>query len=100
LLRLTYSPYDEERPYWSEDGEWIAFTAYRDQAYRPYRVRPDGSGEERLNLTPVFFRPEAWGPIVDLDWQPALPVGVGGGLLILLVGEVMYWRRKSRPAYA
>ena len=35
-------------PTWSPRGDWIAFTSKRDGDYEIYRIRPDGTGLERL----------------------------------------------------
>lgn len=43
----TGSEYDVF-PDWSPRGDWIAFTSKRDGDYEIYRIRPDGSGLQRL----------------------------------------------------
>jgi Tol biopolymer transport system component len=36
-------------PHWSPRGDWITFTSQRDDGdYEIYRIRPDGTGEQRL----------------------------------------------------
>ena len=39
---------------WSADGAWIALTSERDGSADIYRVRPDGSGLERLTDSPAY----------------------------------------------
>lgn len=50
-------------PAWSPDGDWIAFASNHEGNYDIYRIRPDGSGMERITRSP---RPElsvGWGPL-------------------------------------
>ncbi len=47
----TGSEYDVF-PDWSPRGDWIAFTSKRDGDYEIYRIRPDGSGLQRLTHAP------------------------------------------------
>jgi Tol biopolymer transport system component len=39
-------------PTWSPRGDWIAFTSKRDGDYEIYRIRPNGTGLQRLTRTP------------------------------------------------
>ncbi|HSA59917.1 MAG TPA: hypothetical protein VLJ37_09570 [bacterium] len=41
------------QPAWSRDGRWIYFVSSRDGNKEIYRVRPDGTGEERLTNDPA-----------------------------------------------
>jgi TolB protein len=47
-------------PAWSPDGAWIAFTVSSDAAIDVYRVRPDGTGLERLTDAPLVDAHPAW----------------------------------------
>jgi TolB protein len=49
-------------PAWSSDGEWIAFTSERDGSADLYRMRPDGSGLERLTDDPAYDDQAAFSP--------------------------------------
>ena len=50
------------RPDWSPDGEWIAFTSFRDGNNEIYIVRPNGNRETRLTNSPISDWQPRWGP--------------------------------------
>jgi Tol biopolymer transport system component len=41
-------------PVWSRDGQWIAFTSERNGSADLYRVKPDGTGLQRLTANPAY----------------------------------------------
>ena len=49
-------------PSFSADGQWVVFTSERDGQAEIYRVRPDGSGMERLTDHPAFDDQAALSP--------------------------------------
>jgi TolB protein len=57
ITRLTNGG-DNLGPSWSPDGEWIAFTSFRDGNNEIYVMRPDGSSLYNLTDNPIS------------DWQP------------------------------
>ena len=48
---LTQDNFEERTPRWSPDGQWIAFAANRTGNFEIWRMRPDGTGAERLTET-------------------------------------------------
>lgn len=48
---LTQDSFEERTPRWSPDGRWIAFAANRSGNFEIWRIRPDGTGAERLTET-------------------------------------------------
>jgi TolB protein len=53
--RVLISPsVQDSNPSMSPDGQWVVFTSRRDGSADIYRVRPDGSGLERLTDDPAF----------------------------------------------
>jgi TolB protein len=59
--RLTEASFDYD-PVWSPDGQWIVFTSERDGSADLYRMRPDGSGVERLTDDPAYDDQAAFSP--------------------------------------
>jgi Tol biopolymer transport system component len=51
LLNSDSRDYD---PVWSPDGQWIAFTSERNGSADLYRVKPDGTGLERLTVSQAY----------------------------------------------
>jgi Tol biopolymer transport system component len=47
---------------WSPDGEWIAFTSFRDGNNEIYIVRPNGNRETRLTNSAISDWQPRWGP--------------------------------------
>ena len=41
-------------PVWSSDGQWIVFTSERNGSADLYRVKPDGTGLQRLTANPAY----------------------------------------------
>ncbi len=48
---LTQDTYEERTPRWSPDAQWIAFASDRTGNFELWRMRPDGTGAERLTET-------------------------------------------------
>src|SRR5215471_10021529 len=59
LLSSADTDYD---PVWAPDGSSIVFTSERDGSAELYRVRPDGSGLERLTNDPAYDDQAAFSP--------------------------------------
>jgi Tol biopolymer transport system component len=53
-------------PTWSPRGDWIGFTSKRDGDYEIYRIRPDGTGLQRLTHSPGNDAHPAFSP--DGEW--------------------------------
>ncbi len=62
LLQSTSLDYN---PSWSPDGRWIVFTSERDGSADLYRVKPDGTGIERLTDNPAYDDQAAFSPESD-----------------------------------
>jgi Tol biopolymer transport system component len=56
------SPAYDNRPAWSPDNEWIAFTSDRDGDSDLYLVRPDGSDLRQVASTSAAEAVAAWSP--------------------------------------
>src|SRR5712691_10605005 len=54
--------YLDYNPVWSPDGQWIVFTSERNGSADLYRMRPDGSGLERLTDAPAYDDQAAFSP--------------------------------------
>lgn len=67
---LTSTPETEFGPAWSPDGKWIVFSRDLGDRWELLRIRPDGSGEERVAPEGVFA---TWDPVGHLVW-----IGPGG----------------------
>jgi Periplasmic component of the Tol biopolymer transport system len=53
---------DNLGPSYSPDGDWIAFTSFRDGNNEIYRMRPDSTEETRLTFDPRADWQPRWGP--------------------------------------
>jgi TolB protein len=62
LLRLTHDGHLKQRPSWSPDGRWLAFTRHEGHSIFVYLRAADGSEEKRLTR-----RKE---PEMDAVWSP------------------------------
>ena len=63
-------------PAWSWDGKWIAFVTWSDYTGgQLYKVRPNGSGLERLDTVEAYYKEPAWSPdgkeivVIKGPWQ-------------------------------
>ena len=52
LRQLTNDKFKDRGPKWSPDGKWIVFYSDRDGRYEIWRIRPDGSGLEKIATIP------------------------------------------------
>lgn len=59
-LPLTYG--QERNPTWSPDRLWLAYEGRAGGNVDIYRIRPDGSGSERLTTDPAADTDPAWSP--------------------------------------
>ena len=90
--------YLDYNPVWSPDGQWIVFTSERNGSADLYRMRPDGSGLERLTDDPAYDDQATLSPdgnriafvttraegkanlwILDLKTRQATPLTSGAG---------------------
>ena len=62
VTQLTHDNANNLSPACSVDGQWIAYTSFRNDQAAIYRVHPDGSGETKLADNPSRF--------VDLSFSP------------------------------
>jgi serine/threonine-protein kinase len=64
LTRFTFDDLIDRNPVWSPDGEWVAFSSFREGASSNlYRKRSNGTGEaERLTQSPDHQDPYSWSP--------------------------------------
>ena len=61
LRQLTQGG-DNLGPCYSPDGDWIAFTSFRDFNNEIYIMHPDGSAQTRLTYDPRADWQPRWGP--------------------------------------
>jgi Tol biopolymer transport system component len=72
-IRLTFDPADEVNPVWDNTGSWIHYGSNRQDRYKVYRKRADGSGQEQLVIE---MEKETWPMDVTADGRYLL-FGVG-----------------------
>ncbi|HEY2152818.1 MAG TPA: hypothetical protein VGH34_18555, partial [Vicinamibacterales bacterium] len=58
--RITDLFNDARQPFWSPDGKWITFFAYRDGGYDIWAIAPDGSNQHKLTWGPFDDREPIW----------------------------------------
>jgi dipeptidyl aminopeptidase/acylaminoacyl peptidase len=61
-VRLTNNSEDDGRPFWSPDGQMIAFESYRDGNWEVYVMNADGSGEINLTKNSAYDYEPSWSP--------------------------------------
>ena len=52
--RHRCTPKGAAHPAWSPDGQWIVFTSERNGSADLYRVKPDGTGLQRLTTNRAY----------------------------------------------
>jgi TolB protein len=62
VVQLTRGLHEDVRPAWSPDGGLIAFQSNRDGRWQLYVMRPDGSGQRRVQASPGNDMTPAWSP--------------------------------------
>jgi serine/threonine-protein kinase len=88
LTRFTFDDLIDRNPVWSPDGEWIAFSSFREGASSNlFRKRSNGTGEaERLTRSPHHQDPYSWSPDgKTLAFMQASPGSATGSYDILLL---------------
>ena len=60
-VQLTFGDKSSTNPKWSPDGNWIAFTSFRDGNNEIYIIHPDGKGLTRLTDSPISDWQARWG---------------------------------------
>ena len=60
LTRLTSDPANDDFPIWAPDGHEIIFSSDRTGVSQLYRIRVDGTGEERVLQSPTAINPYDW----------------------------------------
>lgn len=91
LRQLTLNPGEDTFPAWSPDGEWIAFSSFRDGDRDIYRIRPDGSDLQQLTDNNLYDSQPSFSPIIDLLFYPAPLVAIGALMILLppLVSHIL-----------
>ncbi len=84
--RVTNDRANDSDPAWSPDGAWIAFSRWlpAENTFALYRIRPDGTDEQRLTSPGLAAKYPAWSPIIDFPWS--LWTGALGVALLALLG--------------
>ena len=59
---VTGNGWEDTDPAWSPDGEWIAFASEQEGTFDIWRMRPDGTGIERLTTGPAIDHDPTWSP--------------------------------------
>ena len=90
--------YLDYNPAWSPDGQWIVFTSERNGSADLYRMRPDGSGLERLADDPAYEDQAAFSPDGNQVAFAAYEGQPGAGIYLALVGGEKSLRLTSNPA--
>lgn len=74
---------------WAADGRWLLYqaivrSAQGNEVHALYRMRPDGSEQERLTPPPLEYYGASPSPPIDLPFRPLPLLAAAAGLALLL----------------
>jgi TolB protein len=75
---------------WSADGQWFLYTKISSNGTEIYRMRTDGSSQQRLTYSPADDIAPAWSPPLSRSWHP-WRIGAAG-IMLLLMGMIPWLR--------
>lgn len=87
--QLTFEGWIKSVPTWSPDGEWILYATFGNSSFDLYKIRVDGTEQQKFVEFETADKQPEWGQAIDMAWSGWWMVlgGLGIGVIGTKVGR-------------